>query len=181
VTARLASPVGYLTLVQPDLIEIHGAWSCANSALFTHSTFVREYVPVEIARDDWLAANCAGAPQARSGFWVRRAVMKGNTSAERVFLEAFERVLDVETARTELLRCVGDQEPQPCGYVGRTLFRFVPELKGNGRFKAIEALLASDPRLALEHAYFTSSIDPLWWQPVIERVWWLAANTLEKP
>jgi hypothetical protein len=55
------------------------------------------------------------------------------------------------------------------------------ELKRNGRFKEIEALLPSDPRFALEHATSTSSIDPLWWESVIERVWWLEANTPEKP
>ena len=180
VTARLPSPVRYLSeLAKPDIVEIHDAWSCGNRALFTNRAFVEEYAPVAVARTDWLAANCAGAAEARSGFWVRRAVTKGNGSAERVFLDAFERVFDVELARAELLRCVSDHGVQPCGYVGRTLFRFVPELKRNGHFEEIATLLAGDPRFEVEHAYFTSSSRPLWWQPVVERVWWLAANSPE--
>jgi hypothetical protein len=69
-----------------------------------------------------------------------------------------------------LSACQTIQGVRPCGYIGRTLFRFVPELKQRGQFDRIAALLEADPRLATEHAFFTSSRDPLWWQRVLPLV-----------
>jgi hypothetical protein len=169
VTPRM-NTAWYLVFAQPDIVEIHDYWSCANGGLFTDPEFVQEYVPVRTARTPWLAAACGGFPAAVSGFWVRRAVTRTSNSEERALLEAFERTRDVDHVRRELAQCVLAPGKRPCGYVGRTLYRYVPELKREGLFTQVEKLLASDPRLTLEHAYFTSSEDGRWWQRILSNI-----------
>lgn len=168
VVPRIHSPGLYVSeFAKPDIIQIHDSWSCVYRDMFTSPQFIDEYVAVSAARGDWLTAHCAGAPAAMAGLWVRRAVMKGSGSAERRFLELFSGNWNLISLNTELQRCAVQPGPRPCGYVGRTLFRFVPELKQHGLFKRISAVLAADPRFAVEHAYFTSSINPRWWRQVV--------------
>jgi hypothetical protein len=78
------------------------------------------------------------------------------------------------------VRCRAAAGTRPCAYVGRTLFRFVPELKRAGRYTEIATLLSGDPRLAVEHAYFTSSADPRWWRTVASAAepLWITQETL---
>jgi hypothetical protein len=169
IVPRVHSPGRYLAeFAKPDVIEIHDSWSCAYRDLFTDREFATEYQQVQAVRSEWLAVHCSAAPEALSGYWVRRAVMKDSQSAERRFLEAFRRSWDLAQLNSELQRCLPEPGPRPCGYVGRTLFRFVPELKQRRLFGRVATLLASDPRLAIEHAYFTSSVRPLWWREVVQ-------------
>jgi hypothetical protein len=168
ITPRIESPGRYLgEFAKPDIIEIHDYWSCRYRDLFVSQAFLDDYIAVRAVRTAWHAAYCADAPTAASGLWIRRAVMKDNASRERTFLDAFRQTLDPIMLRAELTRCLNDPGPRPCAYVGRTLFRFVPELKRQGRYAAIASLLREDRRLAVEHAYFTSSVDPLWWRQVL--------------
>ena len=108
-------------------------------------------------------------PEHTPRYWVRRAIMKGSPSAERRFLDRFRASLDIGLLETELATCLDNPGPRPCGYVGRTLFRFAPELRQRGREDEIAKLLESDPRLSLEHAFFTSSVSPRWWATVVAR------------
>ncbi len=171
VTPRVRQVGRYLAEVaKPDIIEIHDAWSCTYSDLFTNPVFVIEYEPVTVVRDTWLDANCAMAPDARSGLWIRRAVMKGVDTPERAFIDAFAERLNLDALREELFRCARVPSDRPCAYVGRTLFRFVPELKARGVYDRMSRMLSHDPRLAIEHAYFVSSMDPGWWQ-VLRQSW----------
>jgi hypothetical protein len=165
VVPRASRPDLYLAeFAKPDFIEIHDGWSCHAAALFSNPPFLADYEPIRSERTPWLAENCAGQPAVRSGIWVRRAVKTGSGSTERRFLEAFEKNFDVAVARDELARCLGRPEPRPCAYLGRTLFRFVPELKRAGRYAAVVELLAHHPALRFEHALVTSSTDPAWWK-----------------
>lgn len=168
IVPRVRNPVRYVAEVaKPDIIEIHNAWSCLYHDLFTNPSFVAEYVAVIAERSPWLQENCAAAPHAMTGYWVRRAVTKDSPSHERKFLDAFRTTLDPELVRAELTRCLKDPGPRPCGDAGRTLFRFVPELKQQGRYEQIAEMLSGDRRLALEYAYFTSSTDPAWREAVL--------------
>jgi len=168
VIARIGNRWRYIVgVAKPDIIEIHDAWSCIGAELFTNDAFQADYFPAIAARTPWLEKNCQFAPDAKTGYWVRRAVVKGSGSAERVFLEAFRGRPDVGLVRAEIARCLARAGARPCDYVGRTLFRFVPELKQRGEFDEIGKLLEGDPRLELEHAYFTSSTDPRSWRAVM--------------
>jgi hypothetical protein len=171
IVPRVDRPAGYVvSVVKPDLIEIHDAWSCIYADLFARAEFTGEYEPIEAARTPWLAANCGAAPSALTGIWIRKAVRKGSLSPERRFIDAFGASLDLQTLDTELAACLAIHDPRPCDYVGRTLYRFAPELKRAGRFETARARLAADPRLKIEHAFLSSSIDPRWWKAVAASV-----------
>lgn len=158
--SRVHNPARYLAEVaKPDIIEIHDWWSCRYRALFENPQFVEEYEAVSSTRTPWLDGSCRSAPHALTGYWVRRAIMKDSGSTERVFLDAFRKTLDLGLVRRELDRCLAGSDDRPCGDVGRVLFRFVPELKQRQQFDDVAAMLAGDPRLAVERAYFTSSVE----------------------
>ncbi len=163
---RSAAPgVFVAAIAQPDIIELHAPWACQYADLFGTREFAEGYVRVT----PWAAADaqCPGPTGVAPVFWVRRAILKGSLSAERAFLERFRRTLDPALVEAELAQCLALPSARPCGYVGRTLFRFRPELHRAGSAPAVERLLARDSRLRLEHAFFTSADDPLWWRAVV--------------
>ena len=163
VIPRAASPSQYLVEVAlPDIIELHAPWSCGYRDLFRSAAFTEQYV--RLTPPDPRDGRCAGNTGNAPAFWLRKDVMRGSPSTERVFLERFRATLDVFLVEHELASCVATPGPRPCGYVGRTLFRFAPELRKSGRDAAIERILAVDPRLRVEHAFFVSSSDPQWWE-----------------
>lgn len=168
VIPRIESPGQYVSeFAGADLIEIHDAWSCLYRDLFTTPAFIREYVPLTAARTPWISEHCPDAPAAMTGFWARRAILRNSGSTERVFMDRFVPTLDTTLVERELATCLAAPGPRSCAYVGRTLFRVVPELKRAGRYSAVAALLAREERLRVEHAYFTSSTDPHWWRDVL--------------
>jgi hypothetical protein len=167
VLPRVSNPWRYIIEVaKPDVIEIHDGWSCMGQELFTSATFQAEYFPVIANRTPWLIANCGSAPAARSGYWVRRSVTKGSDSPERRFIDAFRQRFDTTVVASEVARCLNAPGRRPCDYVGRTLFRFVPELRQRGQFEPTVNLLQGD-RLATERALLTSSVDPHWWRVMV--------------
>jgi hypothetical protein len=153
-----------LAVAKPDLVEIHDAWSCIYRDIFTNQEFSNEYQAIESVRTEWLASNCQDAPLAVSGLWIRKAIMKGSTSPERNFMDRMLQRFDLATLDQEITRCKADAGTHPCDYVGRTLYRFVPELKRTGQFDATLNRLANDPQLRVERAYVSSSVDPNWWR-----------------
>jgi len=162
---RLNTPVDYIFgIAKPDLIEIHDAWSCLYRDIFTSREFADEYQAMESTRTPWLIANCQDVPAAATGIWIRKAVMKGSGSPERQFLDRLSTGVDLDAIQQELASCNAVAAPRPCAYVGRTIFRFAPELKRAGQYAAVASRLASDPKLRLEHALVTSSTDTRWWQ-----------------
>jgi hypothetical protein len=165
VIPRVASPGVYVaTVAEPDIVELHAPWSCFYQDLFLTPAFTEQYVRVTTPeRGD---TQCPGPTGTLPAYWLRRAIMKGSQSAERAFLDRFRQTFDVRLVEVELASCLARPNPRPCAYVGRTLFRFVPELKRAGREKDIVTLLARDPRLRIEHAFFTSSRNPHWWRAI---------------
>ena len=91
-------------------------------------------------------------------------------SPERGFLERFRQTMDPALVEAELSRCLPEAGPRPCGYVGRTVFRFRPELVRDGRAARIEELLRRDAKLRIDLAIFTSASDPQWWRGVEDAV-----------
>ncbi len=155
---------------KPDVIELHGVWSCAYQDLFGNPAFTDGYRVVHAAPSSWAAAHCPGAQGVKDGMWIRRAIQKDSGSVERAFLDGFRQRPDVAMIATELSHCLKGPGADPCDYVGRTVFRFVPELKRAGTYEEIGGILARDPRTAPEWAWFTSSTNPDWWRQVIVQV-----------
>jgi hypothetical protein len=164
---RVESPGAYIATVgEPDIVELHAPWSCFYRDLLLSPTFGQHYV--RITPPDLRDAQCPGPTGTLPAYWVRRAIMRGSQSPERLFLDRFRQTLDVRLVEAELGKCLANPDPRPCGYVGRTLFRFAPELRRARREKEVAALLGRDRRLRIEHAFFTSSTNPQWWQAVVD-------------
>jgi hypothetical protein len=165
VMPRVERPVVYLAEVaKPDFIELHGAWSCRYHPLFSNETFLREYHALRSERDSWLDENCPLAPGARSGLWVRLAVMKGSGSRERAFIETLRADLSAARVSAEFNACRTPSQDAGCSYVARTLFRFVPELKAAGLLEDVATILERDGDDPSGSALLTSSLEPGWWR-----------------
>jgi hypothetical protein len=169
---RLQHPGRYVVdFLKPDIIELHdGWWPCVYPELYASDSFQKEYVPVHAAHTGWIASTCGGNDAIQSGVWIRRDIIQHSGTPERAFLDRFRSSLDVTSLNEELGRCLGQTGTRPCAYVGRTLFRFVPELKEEGLFETISTMLSRDPRLKPERAYFRSSVDSSWWRSIAEIV-----------
>lgn len=166
VIPRLPEPGIYVAdVAAPDIIELHAPWSCFYRELFTTAAFSQGYV--RVTPPDPRDLQCPGPTGNHQAYWLRRDIMKGSASAERRFLDTFRGSLALELLDRELTICLAKPDPRPCDYVGRTLFRFAPELRRAGQARAIEDRLRRDPRLRIEQAFFTSSSDPAWWKPLV--------------
>jgi hypothetical protein len=166
VIPKVQAPGVYVATVGlPDIIELHAPWSCFYREIFQTTAFVERYV--RVSAPDPRDVQCPGPTGNHQAYWLRRDVMKGSGTSERRFLDTFRDSFSLDLLDRELANCLATPAARPCGYVGRTLFRFAPELRRAGRDKDIAARLQRDPRLRLEHAFFTSSSDPQWWHTVI--------------
>ena len=166
VIPKVQAPGVYVAAVAlPDIIELHAPWSCFYQEMFQAPAFLERYV--RVTAPDPRDAQCPGPTGNHQAYWLRRDVMKGSGTPERRFLDAFRDSFALDLLDRELASCLATPAARPCGYVGRTLFRFAPELRRAGRDTDVAARLLRDPRLRLEHAFFTSASDPLWWHTVI--------------
>jgi hypothetical protein len=162
---RMPLPGVYVaTIAQPDIIELHAPWSCFYQEMFGTAAFLQGYV--RLTPPDPRDVQCPGPTGNHQAYWLRRDIMKDSPSPERRFLDRFRTTLAPDLVAGELTTCLARPEPRPCGYVGRTVFRFLPELRRAGREAAVAALLERDPRLRIEHALFTSARNPRWWADV---------------
>ena len=166
VIPRVQSPGIYVAAIAaPDIIELHAPWACFYQEMFHTAAFVQGYV--RVTPPDPRDVQCPGPTGNHQAYWLRRDVMKGSGTPERVFIDSFRTSFALELLDRELAACLRQPGPRPCGYVGRTLFRFAPELRAAGRAADVARRLGGDPRLRLEHAMFTSASDPSWWLTVV--------------
>lgn len=166
VIPRVSAPGIYVAEVAaPDIVELHAPWSCFNQEIFRTAAFQQGYV--RVTPPDPRDVQCPGPTGSHQAYWLRRDIMKGSPSPERRFLDSFRASFALDVLDRELSVCLGNPGPRPCDYVGRTLFRFAPELRRAGHGKAIEDRLLRDARLRTEHAFFTSARDPEWWTAVV--------------
>lgn len=167
--ARTPAPVEYiLRVVLPDFVEMHDEWACHYGTIFSDADFASAYEPFVSIRTPWLDANCPEFPGARTGLWIRRDVRRSSLSAERRFIDEFGGDLSNERLRSELESCLSLSGERPCGYVGRTVFRFLPELRRLGHYQQVKAMFAGSSRLRLELAFISSWEDPEWWRVPVE-------------
>jgi len=130
----------FFELAAPDLVEVHDYWWIKNSFLFNDPRFRQRYEVLEEHASPWSELNAPSFPDARSGRYLRRDLMRNSTSPERRLHDAMAWSPSVETLANELRTC-DRGGPGACLYVLRTAYRFLPEL--SGRQGELEALFAS--------------------------------------
>jgi hypothetical protein len=149
VTARLAGePAAMRTYVldyaAPDLLESHGWWSCRHVAFLAGPAFRERYVFVDgSARTPTIS--CQGG-EAAQGLWIRRDVMRGARSPERLLMDDLARAPSVERVERELAACRSrGGVATACAYVARSVYRVLPEFRARGLAPALERIFESSP------------------------------------
>jgi hypothetical protein len=127
----------------PDMIESHGFWTCRHVGVFLDPRFLALYAQPDGAERKTVA--CKGG-QAPSGIWLRRDIMRGSTSRERLLISDLARQLSVERVAKELQDCQESPGATPgtCAYVARSAYRMLPEFRARGEApKLVEVFRSS--------------------------------------
>ena len=152
---RLSSPlmailprrydVEYLiNYASPDILMLHGFWSCHYHDLTSDPRFNERYTPIETWVSSWVRQHCRAAPESLSGIWVRTAVLKSSQSAERLLIDHVKIDLSIRRLREELDLCQSlTAGLHDCIYVARTVWRFLPEFRNLGQIDELEEIFAT--------------------------------------
>ena len=162
VLARLAREddvVNYLFLVgAPDLIEAHEYWCDRYRYVFDHPSFSRFF---EAARETFADG------RRLAGMWVRRDIMQGRPSRERLFLDRLAQRVEVADFEQELRACVPAGAVTTCLYVTRAAYRYLPELEARGALPRLRAAFAASPSGRYDHAVLSSRERGDWYRDVV--------------
>ncbi len=129
----------------PDLIYALSAPACRRDAeIFSDPRFGRLYQPLKVWITDWTREHCHANPQSRTGFWIRRDILKSSGSAERRLIEHMKTDLSSARLQDELGRCQDIATGlHDCAYVARTAYRFLPEFASRGQMNRLEEIFAA--------------------------------------
>ena len=129
----------------PDIIRMHSSMSCYwDAEIFSDPRFGRLYQPLETWITDWTRENCHANPQSRSGFWIRRDILKSSRSAERRLIDQMKTDLSATRLQDELGHCQDSAAGRhDCTYVARTAYRFLPEFRSREQINRLEEIFAA--------------------------------------
>lgn len=124
----------------PDMIESHGWWTCQyEEAIFHDPRFRAMYSPIRETIQQ-AKSYCDNRPLL-TGMWIRRDILSNAKTPERILIDDMKKSVSVERLRYELDACQASPESN-CVYVARTAFRFLPELRENGRIEALNEVFS---------------------------------------
>lgn len=146
----------------PDFIEIHQGWAAGYYGdLFFDSTFYAMYHPVWEERDPWLEQHAAEWPQAKNGYYFRKALANPG-GAEIRLIARLQSKLDPTVVARELSRAIDPDDPAAHQYVVRTVYRLLPEIRRAGLTADFVAAFAATPSAAWDQALLSGATDPHW-------------------
>jgi hypothetical protein len=130
----------------PDIVESHGSWTTMYcQTIFLREDFRSTYEMLDGSESaDELCR--AGIPPRR--YWIRRDIKRESATPERGLLDALQDRLEPSRIAAEIARCKASG--QPCTYITRTVYKFVPELRTHGQFDEVLAMFTSHERAVLE-------------------------------
>ena len=132
----------FFDFAAPDMIEIHDGWSCGYAkAILYDPRFETMYSPVNTRVTDQVKRGCRAYPQARSGIWIRKDILKDSVSPERKLIDDLWADLSPARLQKELDRCQADPE-RLCVYVARTAYRFLPEFREQSSIDELNAIFS---------------------------------------
>ena len=132
----------YLHYGLPDIIEAHGYWIrryCDSNTILINEKFEQLYT--QVSSDYNMTAVCKEKKTPPMIFWIRKDITKVSKSKERQLLNDLQKHLSIDRIERELDNCCGTQEQ--CGYISRTVYKFIPELRKKGIFNDVYALFNS--------------------------------------
>jgi hypothetical protein len=127
----------------PDMVQVHGYWSCHFVSYVTDPRFRAEYV--EASSPGRQFTPCKNAAAVPSGVWVRKAILRGSGTPERALMEDLAKDPSVERVAAELRRCqaASKDSANSCTYVARSVYRVLPEFRARGDQERLETLFAT--------------------------------------
>jgi hypothetical protein len=146
----------------PDIIESHGWWTCQYAGLLRDARFAERYVQAGTPAP---GLGCKGGGLVPAGIWVRRDVLRGSPSAERVLMDALARQPSVDLLAQALRSCQASRPGRiDCSYVARAAYRALPELRAQGAQRELEALFATSRTREVDLFMMTGARDPRAWR-----------------
>ena len=148
----------FFTVIAPDLIEVSPYWRERSRKIFDSALLDIQYQKV----NQW-----SGSCKTTEGidYYVRRSMTKGSNSRERGFTDELSSGLAVSRIEREIHDCL-TVETADCFYIVRSLYRFLPELRREGKLDAVLELLRENgsTSLVLEwgRAHLTSDRSSTW-------------------
>jgi hypothetical protein len=148
----------------PDVVELHGEWSCAYAPWWRSDDFRARYRKVH---DDgwtrlWGREHCPHIDPLEGGIWMR-ADLGDEANPEVALSRELAARPDPALVRRELARC-RSSEPWSCQYVTRSVLRNLGELEDAGRLgDAMDAFRVS-PTVTYDQALLSSRDDGDWYR-----------------
>jgi hypothetical protein len=164
-SGRVDVGVEYLNhYATPDVVELHGEWSCAYAPWWRSDDFRARYRRVH---DDgwtrlWGPEHCPHVDPLEGGIWVR-ADLGVEANPEVALSRQLAARPEPALVRRELARC-RSSEPWSCQYVTRSVLRNLGELEDAGRLgDALDAFRVS-PTVTYDQALLSSRDDGDWYR-----------------
>jgi hypothetical protein len=156
-SGRTDVAVGYLNhYAAPDVVELHGVWSCAYAPWWQSAEFRTQYRKV---RDDaWTAGfgsqYCPQFGSVEGGIWVRAGI-DDPANPEVALSRELAAHPDPAIVRRELARC-RSSEPWSCQHVTRSVFRNLRAFEDAGTLGDAVAAFRGLPSAAYDEGVLSS-------------------------
>jgi hypothetical protein len=156
-SGRTDVAVGYLNhYAAPDVVELHGVWSCAYAPWWQSAEFRIRYRKV---RDDaWTAGfgsqYCPQFGSVEGGIWVRAGI-DDPANPEVALSRELAAHPDAAIVRRELARC-RSSEPWSCQHVTRSVFRNLRAFEDAGTLGDAVAAFRGLPSAAYDEGVLSS-------------------------
>jgi hypothetical protein len=154
-------------LTAPDIIELHDSPARSFHYLFKDKRFRGLYVPVREERSPWLKKHAKKFPKVMKGIWIRRDIVKGSSSRERLFLDKLQSDLSIDTIKEELAICSQENRANAFTYAARTVYRFIPELVSQGTYDDVIELFRTSGASDFDIALLSGRQDRNWYKQMI--------------
>ena len=156
-SGRADVAVDYLNhYAAPDVVELHGVWSCRYAAWWQSAEFRTQYE--KVGDDGWTATwGRQGCPQVgtlEGGIWVRAGIEHAE-SPEIALSRVLAARPDPAIVRRELARC-RSSEASSCQYVTRSVFRNLRSFEDAGRLADAVAAFRGLPSAAYDEGVLSS-------------------------
>jgi hypothetical protein len=153
----------------PDVVELHGVWSCAYAEWWRSPDFGARYQKVwddGFTRSFGRAGGCAGVEPLEGGIWVRTDLGDA-ANPEVVLSRQLAAHPDPAIVRRELARC-RSSVAWSCEYVTRSVLRNIGAFADVGRLDDAVAAFRASPQAEYDQAVLSSRDDGDWYRPAVD-------------
>ncbi|MBA2326908.1 MAG: hypothetical protein H0V95_09745 [Actinobacteria bacterium] len=163
-TGRVDVAVDYLNhYASPDVVELHGVWSCGYAPWQSSEDFRAAYQ--KVWDDGWTAAwareGCPGVEGVDGGIWVRTDLQDTGSSPEVALSRKLARDPDPATVRRALAECES-ATVWSCQHVTRSVYRNLRTFEAAGTLDETIAAFDDLPSAAYDQAVLRSRTDGDW-------------------